>query len=344
MAPRGPSRRAAVAALCVLIGGWAGVSRAEKRGEGGRSVPFHVVLKRLKAELRRSDTRWPRSTASFAHDVGWRVAEAELVDALTRSLAADRPTDGYLKWQVLSFEPDLRSVGWERLRSVIEHMPAPLSQPEPDIDRRGGDGALAFSGSVKHIVSGAEAVVAPGVAAHKPIITALPSGTVMGNVPERLVRTAGRANQRLRRAKERVAAENRPIFRYREALIPRLPRRNGIRLEARIRDVRARVEAGDPSSRKAVDRLRRAVEQASDSGLLLRMSRARRRRLATGVQELGRLETPVAESVGTGGDSGIRVRQRIVNVPRRSVQLILGELTAPLQLPKAEEGDPAGDG
>ena len=207
-----------------------------------RQVKIATVLSDLRREAERgwrADQRFPRQQCNYAQEKKYAVDHGDLVRVLTRRLSSHPAIDAYMRWQLLSFNPDFTQASEDELHQLLNGLP-PL---------RDASGRL----------------VLPGLA--DPTLSVVNEGTVLdltGTVgaDPRYVTVTGRVSiadiGQIRRVpilltpvvSRRIAlASNEAVVRFRNAFIERLSLERGHQAVALLQDVMDRQAAGHPSAR-----------------------------------------------------------------------------------------------
>jgi hypothetical protein len=97
--------------------------------ETGISVAVSVLRREVTDQRRRQPEGWPRSEANFAQDKNWTVPDEQVLRALQRRVHPNPAIDGYIKWQLLSFEPEMSELDENAARRIIASMPKLMSPP-----------------------------------------------------------------------------------------------------------------------------------------------------------------------------------------------------------------------
>ncbi|HEX7010821.1 MAG TPA: hypothetical protein VF184_12635 [Phycisphaeraceae bacterium] len=229
------------------------------QADGPRQVSLAWVLYQLQQEpeqarLTSENVSSLQREPDFAQVHRVRLDPLELHQALTRRLHADAGLDAYLRWQLLSFEPELEHWSMAQHAALIHALPPirPL-QAQAGGNRPGLDGLGLSAPTLGVVRSGAVLDASAFVPAHDPRYVVLNMQASQTNVIR--IRQIAQTMARPQPLPPADADENAKVIRYREALIERLPRRSGVRLIARFQDVRDRLAAGDPSTPVATEAL-----------------------------------------------------------------------------------------
>lgn len=224
-------------------------------------VTIGIAITQIKAEARtswRDNQNWPRSRPNFAQDKEWRVDQDELIRGFTRRLNSNPAIDGYIKWQLLSFQPDFERVEPSVMNRIVANMPRVLDAAKPEAKKTNRSGGMAFSffGRQTAYVKDLDPVVAGGVVAYKPKIGVTSSGSgVAAEGYVELHKTMVQANQKLKAANNAIQKANRPVITYRDAVLKRLSKNNAELMGMYIKEVRSRLMAGQESYKEAFAKL-----------------------------------------------------------------------------------------
>lgn len=236
-------------------------SRHQPLPEDYKLVTVGIAITQIKAEAReswRDNQNWPRTRPNFAHDKKWRVDQDELIRGFTRRLNSNPAIDGYIKWQLLSFQPDFDSIDPPTMNRIVANMPDVLDAAKPEAKKTNRSGGMAFSffGRQTAYVKDLDPVVAGGVVAYKPKIGVTSSGSgVAAEGYVELHKTVVEANKKLSAANSAIQKANRPVLTYRDAVIKRLSKDNAELMAMYIKEVRSRLMAGQESYKESFAKL-----------------------------------------------------------------------------------------
>ncbi|MBI1370418.1 MAG: hypothetical protein GC162_17420 [Planctomycetes bacterium] len=304
-----------------------------------RVTSISVAISALNHEVQdswRKDHAWPRSECNFAAEKNWAVPSDQVITALSRKLNNNPTIDGYIKWQLLSFAPDLAKADAATVNRVVSMMPKPLDAPQPAVQAGtsatgGGNGGMVrqfmFFGQQTSYVRDLDPVVGDGVVAFDPKMGVVNGGSVLDvegvATIERFVR---QVNQQLAVAKATVNAANAPVHAYREALVERLPTEGGVRMAVMLKDVRDRLAAGDPTYEQAMNRLAEASRTlAADQTL----DPAVRQTLTQWADTLGQMKTSVITAVTADRKGVFGYERQVLAIPANDAQFVMQQLKAP---------------
>jgi hypothetical protein len=171
-------------------------------------------------------------------------------------------------------------------------------------------------------------------AAQRPTLSVVQSGTTMyvsGSVsPDGRYVTAGvqASSANLVRLRKVAVGANTPVAAARDAIVSALPEANGVRLAAMMKDTWDRIESGDKSYEKAVDRLVAEASRLTPDSPVPPNVRAS---LAAEAEKFAALKTTVVESMhaGTGKDQGrIQAKGYVAAFPPDKLKTLLEKLRA----------------
>ena len=282
----------------------------------------------------RTSQRWPRGQLLDLPDTYDQAIARELVgQALSLKWHKLAAVDGYVKLQLLNFEPDLEVMSPPAIGALVRAMPAFVPQPDVDLGARQSDPLRRKSeGDLAYFVSGTQRVFisdlepTPEGFGFNPTLSVLNEGVVLAVrdavvTAYRDVRTeVRRRNRQLEEARELTARANAPTIAYRDALLNQLPRRRGMRFVALIEDLEDRIRAGDPSVPEATERIVAEGEHVRDQ------PRRLRRQLASRVKEIYKLRTKVVDELRHMRGKRIGARYRTVKLSKQARSRLLAHL------------------
>jgi len=255
-----------------------------------------------------------REQLDFAEERGWALDRAELIKALAKPQARNRGLDAYVRWQLLSFDPDFSKMTTAQMDGLIRGMARMEGYPNTvslvsDPGSQPGNLVNAVSGSVGNQRVGLDR-----------------RSDQQKRRPPTNAEIVEATNAKLAHQHAQAKASNALVVRYREALIGRLPDGGAAKLTAMIEDLRTRVEAGDPSHVDAAKRLLAASEKAKADTTL---TADQRKKLSDAVAIAAGKKWPVVEKVKlTGGGQITYEASYAVVDPNTAVQIRKNLLTA----------------
>lgn len=150
---------------CVLFAlvGASDVSAAAS-GQRTLSPPTHLpqeveswrVIRELTTEAKRSlrgDRTFLRTQSDYGIQKNVAIDNHELIRLLSRRINSKPATDAYIKWQLLSFGPDLGQATAEQVARMLRVMPQLTPHPGPDVVRRSKSRSKGADGLQLDLVS-----------------------------------------------------------------------------------------------------------------------------------------------------------------------------------------------
>lgn len=188
--------------------------QAEKP-ESPKPKNIQEVLQELAMEGRqfRETGEWPRRFINYRVERGVSLPNEAVINALTRPLDRDPAVDGYIKWQLLGFQPDLSEQSGGRLGQIVRGFPKILPKPDPTPQQL--QLFTAFRGLEQD-----------------------PSEQQVARVRAEQVKYDALVDA--------VAKANEKTLEYRQLIINRFPNTNGFRVAGRMQDLIDRLDAREP--------------------------------------------------------------------------------------------------
>jgi hypothetical protein len=305
-------------------------------------VPISKVLVQVSREARVAwdkDKSWPTDKSDFAQRKKLRVENAELLGALARKINPEPAIDAYIKLQLLSFEPDFTLAEPEQIQRIIKVMPKLEAAPVPKLpDPPTKMPSLGMGVNMSQTTVRERSVRAPDgkTAPSSQRLSTVNSGTAM--VVQGTASDDGRyvmarieaAQTNLVRLRKLQVTANRPLTDFRDALTAAMPMDGGVRLAAMMQDLWQRIEAGDKTYERVVDRLVKEADAVAPGkpGVTrdAPLTPKARANLANEMAKFAALKVPIAEAVypGTGKDEGkMLTRGYVAQVPPEKLKLII---------------------
>ena len=121
----------------------------------GNVAQVMIQLNKEAIDAWRDNQPWPRDKSNYAQRANITLPNADLVRILSQRMHSNPALDGYVKWQILSFHPDLAGLAIKTYRQIIATLPGLLRQPQPSVPNpSGGGGGYGISlGSQMAIVN-----------------------------------------------------------------------------------------------------------------------------------------------------------------------------------------------
>ncbi|QNN21274.1 hypothetical protein HED60_02985 [Planctomycetales bacterium ZRK34] len=159
---------------------------------------------------------WPRQTSDYAVKTNTMIESEEVIKALGRRLDRLGVMDGYVKWQLLSYQPSLVDASPRELEAIVRFFPQLMPRPNP-------------TAAQMRIFKAAEQRALPQY-----------KDKIRAEISEYELAVANIANM------------NKPAMEYRDKIIFELPEDNGLRLQVKLMDAQDRFVAGDMSYEHAI--------------------------------------------------------------------------------------------
>ena len=214
-------------------------------------VTVREVVKELAAEARASlkdQGIWPRQEADYAAKKHLSLDSDVVIKSLGRRLDRNPAVDGYIKWQLLSFKPDLTRASRRQHGAIVKALPKLAPRPGPTSKQQ-----KVFS-----------------AAADRPPSLKLADSTKQ-------------AYDAFYAARKQVDHVNAPNLHYRDALAKQLPHEGGVRLTYMLIDSQHRFEAADMSFREVNSAVLRQAKALIDDPVLDRQARKKLVALVKGI-------------------------------------------------------------
>ena len=270
--------------------------------------------------------RWPRANAEYARIKRLRMSNDDVIRLLSKPLNRHAALAAYVKWQLMSFDPDLSQADVETFGRIIATMPKVNRQPQPQLQPRTARNNVNLS-----VIAGRQIAficdIEPikNTRGFKQKLSVVNTGSDLSEPePFQRDREVSQANERLESMRERTTHSNEPVLAYRDALMPHLPTKGGVRLAAMAKDVYDRVAAGDLSARPAMKRL------INECRKLMRdphLTVEHRRNLSNEIIKLRGLRTKVVQGIELNDRDKIAFRGVRVYIPQRDVTAALAYLS-----------------
>ena len=200
--------------------------------------------------------QWPHDEADYSTRSDTGMTNRQLIGALMKRQDSHPAVDGYVRWQLLSYVPDLSEAKEIELKRMIGTLPSLSRLPIPPEARNvldkanGGGGGFFFSGKQQAFQSDLRPVPGAGIAA--PQLSVLGGGSGLSfEDPEKVIEKSRGAAYDLVKSRGIIEKLNVPTYQFRVGLINMLPKDGGIKLEALFEHMKDCIEAGDPHYKKA---------------------------------------------------------------------------------------------
>ncbi len=295
----------------------------------------------------KEDEKWPREKSNFADDHPADIPDRVLLDALARKHHDDPRLDAYVRWQLLSYEPDIDQLSGPQIKRLLDAMPPYASRPEPNVQafnqataryrgqsssrRSTGSGGTSITmggtsmgdvsfntGNVR--VQREQAFITGFGGAGgglQPQIDTVRSGTflqVQGSISAdgRYVNLNVRTlNQQLVELRRETIQTGMPGVAFADGLVDLLPAAGGLQLAGQMMDLKRRIEAGCESVEQAKENLlERATEHADNREITTRQ----RRELLELLKDVNRAHRTTAERIEREGDLRFRGKEKVIRL------------------------------
>lgn len=196
---------------------------------------------------------FPRTEPDYAK-TGAALSRTDVRRLLTKQLDPTPAVDAYIKWQLLSYEPDFSEMSPGQALRLIPGIPAfeEAGQLKPDdhafVQRYANRGRITAAQSRRLIELG----------------------------------------QRFHHEQAAIRKRNEPNEAYRKALIEALPEAHGVKLFAMIRDAAQRMRACDRGWNSSVDRMLEKCQQLGQAGTMSKAEVSAAKRLIRELKQIGR--------------------------------------------------------
>lgn len=202
---------------------------------------------------------WPRQTSDYAIKTNTMIEGEEVIKALGRRWDRMGALDGYVKWQLLSYQPSLVDAGPRELEAIVRFFPELMPRPNP-------------TAAQMRIFNAAEKQALPQY-----------KDKIRDEINKYEMAIADVANL------------NKPSLEYRDKIIFELPEDNGLRLQVMLMDAQDRFVAGDMSYERVMGNvIRDARSMKSDKQ---KLPESVRRKLLDQVEKLKKSPNPMLEGV-----------------------------------------------
>ncbi len=325
-----------------------------------------LSMLRREAQTWHRDRTLPRDTSNFAQDRQLAMDDVEVIRLLGRTLHDHTVIDAYIKWQLLSFEPDLSSLTTHDYAVILSHLPAlePMPGPADATNRRAAAALHQMQAQRAQEKAAARANAMPagdrfdvpgnvrgGVpAGSAPTISVVQEGavldveaTVSPSDPRYVTMTtrASTATVVDIRTVPVVAAGNAVRVAGRDQLIAALPQAGGVQLVAMFTDLRDRLAAGDASFAPAAVQLEVATREVGRS---IDINDDLRAQMLDWTAALGMMATPVYQTQPIEGTFSEKLQVKWHRIDPSLVEKLQRNLTEPQdQSPSDQPQDSAED-
>lgn len=310
-----------------------------RRAPNNNNLPrMAALVDELSKEARKSwiaDRDWPRNDADYSSRTDAAPSNRQLLTAIAARADSHPAVDAYIRWQLLSFVPDLHEANVADMRKIMSTMPGLTRLPVPPEPRnvlKGGDqggGAFMFSGVQKAFLSDLRPI--PGTPYSAPTLSVVNSGSGIGlnfDDPQEVIERCRGAAYDLVQSRAVVERMNLPATRYRDALISLLPRDGGYRIEAMFDDMIDRLKAGDATFKKSAQAFYdEAFATRNDPTIPQKL----RLELIANLRNWGGRTTYIVKEIEIDRAGNMRVAKDAIAFPKDAVERTVEALKGPQQ-------------
>jgi len=262
----------------------AGTVRGEDKPASSGPASLNDAISLLSEEARqamRENTALPRENPDIAAQTSGKVSRGDLLGALSRRIDRRAAVEGYVKWQLVSYDVTWHTLKPGQMLRLVDAMPALMPMRQLD---RGTLNTLRRYQNRK-----APPSIRQGI------------------------------NQRIEQYKNtqfRIEQLNQPALKYHEALIGNLPRKNAMKLFASLKSLELRYQAGDPDADKLKNSVINMCRGIKDDPQL---SDAIGQELARRVNQLTRARATVVEELSMSMDGEVTVKTKTRQLGKNDV-------------------------
>lgn len=270
-----------------------------------------------------------RRYADYSSRVQFGLTNRQLIAALLKRQDNHPTVDAYVRWQLLSFEPDLSEARDIELRRMVAMMPELTHLPAPPkagniLKGENGAGAYFFSGRQRAFLS--DLVPVPGSGGANPRLGVISSGAGISAAtfdPQKAIETARGHTYDFVKSVATVEYLNGPAIHYRDAFVRMLPTAEGFRLEVMFNDMKDRIEAGDPGYKTAAQAF---FDEAQRTRTDKSISPRTRAKLVFNMRDLARKRTLVVKAIQIDDAGNMREEHDVVAFPQKFVPPLIANL------------------
>jgi hypothetical protein len=278
---------------------------------------------------------WPHDEADYSSREEAALLNRQVIQSLMKRQDNHPAVDAYVRWQLLSFAPDLSEARPPEIRAIITNMPEVSRLPVPPQPRNvlrpddsgSGGGGFFFSGVQRAFLSDLTPIA--GTRAFNPSLSVVNSGGGLNfETPEEIVEKSRGAAYDLVQTRPMIEKLNIPAINYRTALMPLIPTDAGLRLEALFADMKDRIEAGDASYKEACQAFFDEAHRTREDATIPEKTRAA---LAHQMKQLGGKTTYVLKEIEINKTGDMKVQREAVAFPKRFLDTAIGYLKGPVK-------------
>ena len=275
---------------------------------------------------------WPHDQADYSSREDAALLNRQLIQTLMKRQDNHPAVDGYIRWQLLSFAPDLSEAKPQEIRSMMANLPELSRLPVPPQQRNvlrpgdSGGGAYFFSGVQRAFIS--DLSPSPGARGYNPTLSVVNSANGLSfETPEEIIEASRSAAYDHVQSRPLIERLNIPTVNYRTALMELIPSTEGLKLECLFIDMKDRLEAGDPSYKDACQAFYTEAHRMRSDATIPEKTRAN---LAHQMRDLGKKTTLVLKQIEINKAGDMKVDREAVAFPRQHLDQLLEYLRGPV--------------
>ncbi len=276
---------------------------------------------------------WPHEEADHSSRQEVALLNRQIIQSLMKRQDNHPAVDGYVRWQLLSYAPDLSEARPQEIRSMIANLPSLTRLPVPPQPRnilRPGDhggGAYFFSGVQRAFISDLRPV--PGARGYNPTLSVVNVGTGLSfETPEEVIEKSRGAAYDHVASRPVIEKLNVPTANYRTRLMELIPSEGGLKLEALFTDMKDRIEAGDPSYKDACQAFFNEAHAMRDDPSIPEKTRWM---LIHQMKTLGAKKVLVLKDIKIDNAGNMSVAREAVAFPRQHLDTAIEYLRGPMK-------------
>lgn len=212
---------------------------------------------------------WPRKASDYAQKNNLEMDSDDVLTALGRNLDRSDAIDGYIKWQLLSFNPNFAEAAGREWSGIVRGLPQLTPRAQPNATTR-----RAFTVAEKQ-----------------------PNERLSDKLREMIGEFETEVKQ--------VDQLNMPAIKYRDAVMAQVPDEGGTRMQVRIMDIEHRHAAGSDSHAAAVKALLADAKRLKDD--MKTLPAGARQQIIEQVKRLRTLKNPMVNDVSLMASGEVKI-------------------------------------
>ena len=275
---------------------------------------------------------WPHDQADYSSRTDAALLNRQLIQTLMKRQDNHPAVDGYIRWQLLSFAPDLSEAKPQEIRSMVANLPELTRLPVPPQSRNilkpgdTGGGAYFFSGVQRAFISDLRPVA--GARGYNPTLSVVNTGNGLSfETPEEIIEASRSAAYDHVQSRPLIERLNIPAVNYRTALMELIPSDAGLKLECLFIDLKDRIESGDASYKDACQAFFTEAHRMRNDTTIPEKTRAN---LAYQMRNLGMKKTLVLKEIQINQAGDMKVDREAVAFPKQHLDQLLEYLRGPV--------------